>query len=513
MSFGDKFFLFNKLKQQINPATEEKQDLQIANVGSPEDLPSAGDGTLIAIAKRIRDIFQDVWNETLHFLNIGVFNVAGEQIDPATSQLQQSILDYLNTNTRDVFGNNLSETRHNWMEVPFDDQSFEQFAEVDRTGGGDANQVLGETKMVTGADPTSYVFVHCTDDVRYRASKEIGAGFTFKFTGAVTDTSTQRIGACFGSTPIPQTCWNNSVHFGFEGSAFGLHYRRGGALIDSVDKAAIDSIMGYQVDFTKNQIALMLFGLFGHRGCVVVLFSQTERVFKKIADFSVVNTENVPFFQTNLRMHVIAELRKTNGAEILQIDSTCWSGWTTAGAKRLSDPFTPRTLVTPTESVITAEIATALGSFVQLRARSPNDNNANPGFGLETLGYNLIFDPGGNPANRWDRARGITGIARGIQEPQLLDYPNSTLGSVGATSAQALPALSTRRAVVVTVKVPGGQGAGIHLHFGNGNATTSDYYLASGDKETFYTNQRIAVIRSGGLVSVKYHMIRAVPTE
>lgn len=284
----------------------------------------------------------------------------------------------------DFFGNQSVSIRTNQIEVPLDDTNWTTFIDVTNVSTGNATQANGQVTLTTGTNANGRYAILSKDYVKYRPNSEIGWGFTWNFPVASTATSVIRIGV----TDNVNT-WDNSVYFGHENGVFSLIYRRSNSTIFSVAPAAwLDKCDGSAesdyvdfngnpviLDITKDQLARIRAGLFGHAGFVVELLAPNQ-TWVKIYEFGNINTSNVPVF-ANFDLKIGAEVKKiSGGSSVYTLSSACWAGWTGSVLTRMDAPISDRTLAQVTRTVIEGKSSSGGGTYIPVKV--------NPSGSLET---------------------------------------------------------------------------------------------------------------------------------
>lgn len=284
----------------------------------------------------------------------------------------------------DFFGNTSVATRTNQIEVPLDDTNWTNFVDTINVSTGASSQANGQVTITTGTNANGRFAIVSKDFVRYRPNSEIGWGFTFNFPTASLSNVYLRIGATDDATT-----WNNSVYFGHENGTFSLIYRRNGSTIFSVAPAAwLDPCNGASssnyvnfsgvpvaLDITKDQLARIRAGLFGHAGFIVELLAPNQ-TWVKIYEYSNINTASVPVFGT-FDLKIAAEVKKVAAnSSVYTLSSACWAGWTGSSLTRVSEPITDRTLTQVTRTIIEGKSSSGGGIYVPVKV--------NPSGSLET---------------------------------------------------------------------------------------------------------------------------------
>lgn len=262
----------------------------------------------------------------------------------------------------DIFSRLRVSNEGNQIEVPFNDTNWATFVSVTASGGGAAAQSQGAVTFSASTGTNGRYLVKSLDNVRYRAGSSIAWGFTFLFPLPGIANAYQRIG------PTGATEWFDGVWFGYEGVTFGLSYWRNGAQIWFKPVADWTNMASYGGTFdpAKDQLAYIEAGLFGNRGFRVLLMSMTGQ-WIEIAAYTGINADAVPAF-TDFDLYIAAEVRKTGAAATdISLRTACWGGWTGMQLKRLSDTFSDRTLVLPTQSVIVGKTTGGGGGYVAVK--------------------------------------------------------------------------------------------------------------------------------------------------
>ena len=301
---------------------------------------------------------------------------------PASNRVKQGTVPWKTDGKQDLFGNRLVSMFVNQVEVHLDNTNWASFVDITSAGSGAAAQANGQVTFSTGATAVSRYVAISKDAVVYHPNHECGWGFTWTFPTVGTATCYSRIGA------TDDTSWTNSVFFGYETAtptALTLTYRRGGAQIFSEPQANwIDPCDGsagslytdangnpVALDPTKDQLARVRAGLFGHAGFIVELYSPDtsktpEDRWVLIYIYTGINGLAVPVF-TNFELKIAADVNKSAGADNVQVASACWAGFTTCSLQRVSDAFSSRSLVQPTVSIIRGLSTAGGGTYVDVK--------------------------------------------------------------------------------------------------------------------------------------------------
>lgn len=275
----------------------------------------------------------------------------------------------------DFFGNQSVATRTNQIEVPLDDVNWTNYADITTTLSGSWGQSSGQVTISTGANINGRAAIVSKDFVRYRPNSEVGWGFTWLFPQVSVANSVMRIGA----TDDINT-WANSVYFSHENGVFSLVYRRNNATIFSAQPSTwldkCDGVSGSKyidmsgnpvaLDITKDQLARIRAGLFGHAGFIVEILAPNQ-TWVTIYKYTNINSASVPIFGT-FDLKVGAEVKKTNdGASVLTLASACWAGWTGSTQTRINEPITDRTLAQVTRTIIEGKTTGGGGAYVPVK--------------------------------------------------------------------------------------------------------------------------------------------------
>lgn len=284
------------------------------------------------------------------------------------------IISALNT-PLDFFGNQTVATRTNQIEVPLDDVNWVNYADITTTLTGSWSQANGQVTISTGTNVNGRAAIISKDFVRYRPNSEIGWGFTWVFPQPSVTNSIMRIGA----TDDIST-WNNSVYFSHENGIFSLVYRRGGATIfnaqqstwlDKCDGTSGSNYVDFSglpvaLDITKDQLARIRAGLFGHAGFIVEILAPNQN-WVTIYKYTNINSVSVPIFAT-FDLKVGAEVKKVgDGPTVLTLASACWAGWTGSTLTRINEPITDRTLSQVTRTIIEGKSSFGGGTYVPVK--------------------------------------------------------------------------------------------------------------------------------------------------
>jgi len=275
----------------------------------------------------------------------------------------------------DFFGNQSMAIRTNQIEVQLDDINWTNYVDITTTLTGSWSQANGQVTISTGANINGRAAIISKDFVRYRPNSEVGWGFTWVFPQPSVANSIMRIGA----TDDINT-WANSVYFSHENGVFSLVYRRGGVTIVNAQQSTwldkCDGVSGSNyvdfsgtpvaLDITKDQLARIRAGLFGHAGFIVELLAPNQ-TWVTIYKYTNINSVSVPIFAT-FDLKVGAEVKKTNdGASVLVLASACWAGWTGSSLSRVDEPISDRTLAQVTRTIIEGKTTAGGGNYVPVK--------------------------------------------------------------------------------------------------------------------------------------------------
>jgi hypothetical protein len=284
-------------------------------------------------------------------------NAAGTLINPAVAERQGVV---------DVFGQVVTGSRDNQIEVHFDDTNWATYVTVTKTGGGDATQHEGHVHFTTGTGTNGRASATTLDTIKYRPMHEVYDGWTAAFSAVGVANSYQRIG--LGDS-------TNAAFVGYENAVFGATWRR-----NSIDAFTPRSSWDDQLDgspgsrFTRDGVPEALNPAFTNVYRVRVgLLGSAPLIFEVLSPdqdwvpFLTIKRPNVdsePTF-TNFDLPAFIDVRKTGGgATELEIRTACWAGGTTSGKARLSDAITDRSLAEIVRAVI--EGKTPSGGYAKL---------------------------------------------------------------------------------------------------------------------------------------------------
>jgi hypothetical protein len=274
----------------------------------------------------------------------------------------------------DFFGNTSVSTRTNQIEVPLDDVNYVNYVDFINVSTGSISQANGQVTLTTGTNANGRYAMASKDFVRYRPNSEIGWGFTWSIPTPSTTNVTIRIGATDDVTN-----WTNGVYFQHENGTFSLVYKRNGSVIFNAPSASwLDPCSGpntayvnflgvaQTLDISKDQLARVRAGLFGHAGFIVELLAPNQ-TWVKIYEYGNINTADVSIFGT-FDLKVGAEVKKVNAnAGVYLLRSACWAGWTGSSLTRVSEPITDRTLSQVTRTIIEGKTTAGGGNYVPVK--------------------------------------------------------------------------------------------------------------------------------------------------
>ena len=307
-------------------------------------------------------------------------NLDGKDFSTLTEQqTQTALLEQLDGSVssyaRDFFGNTVTSEIYNQVEVPFDDATYTDYINATSVNGGSATQANGQVTISTGTNADGRYALISKDAVKYRPNHEIGFGFTWKMPTPSISGVTMRIGATDDITT-----WSNGVFFRHENGVFSLVHNNNGSeefsaipstWIDPCDgsaNSAFKNMAGTPValDITKDQLARIHCGLFGHAGFTIELLAPNQK-WVTIYKHSNINTDTIPLF-SNFDLSVGAEVKKVSaGAGVYNIASACYAGWTGSSYQRMNTPISDRTLTSITRSVIEGKTTGGGGGYVPVK--------------------------------------------------------------------------------------------------------------------------------------------------
>lgn len=286
----------------------------------------------------------------------------------------REIVSFLRT-PLDFFGNTSISNRTNQIEVPLDDANYSNYVDTINVSTGSISQANGQVTLTTGTNANGRYAIVSKDFVRYRPGTEIGWGFTWSFPTPSISGVTLRIGATDDATN-----WLNGVFFQHQDGTFSLVYKRSGTIIFSaptsswVDPCNGGSGSNYKdfsgvpqvIDITKDQLARIRAGLFGHAGFIVEILAPNQ-TWVKIYEYGNINTADVSIFAT-FDLKVAAEVKKVAaGSGVYLLRSACWAGWTGSALTRMSEPITDRTLTQVTRTVIEGKSSSGGGTYIPVK--------------------------------------------------------------------------------------------------------------------------------------------------
>jgi hypothetical protein len=235
---------------------------------------------------------------------------------------------------QDLFGNAVSGSRYNQIEIDFSSTAAVLLTELTTTAtsGGSASIANGQATLTTGANTNGGYKAVTNISTEYRPMSETYAAFSTIFTAGLAN-SYQRIG-------LYNT--NNGFFIGFEGTSFGVT-KRSGAVDTTIAQASFseDTLTGVStsrytrngtpeaLDTTKDNLYRIRFGWLGAAPIYFEVFSPDGEwvVFHKIKH---PNSSTLPSIaEPNLPMTM--DIKKTTGgATVLNISTACWAAGTTA---------------------------------------------------------------------------------------------------------------------------------------------------------------------------------------
>lgn len=307
-------------------------------------------------------------------------SIDGKDFSTLTEQQAQSaLLEQIDNSVlgfaKDFFGNTVTSEIYNQVEVPFDDATYTDYITATSVNGGAATQANGQVTISTGSNVNGRYALISKDAVKYRPNHEIGFGFTWKMPTPSISGVTMRIGATDDITT-----WANGVFFRHQDGVFSLVHNNGGSeefsaipstWIDPCDgsaNSAFKNMAGTPValDITKDQLARIHCGLFGHAGFTVELLAPNQK-WVTIYKHSNINTDTIPLF-TNFDLSVGAEVKKVAaGTGVYTIASACYAGWTGSSYQRMNTPISDRTLTSITRAVIEGKTTGGGGGYVPVK--------------------------------------------------------------------------------------------------------------------------------------------------
>jgi len=279
------------------------------------------------------------------------------------------------TSALDFFGNQSVSMRTNQIEVPLDDVNWQNFVDIESNASGTFTQADGQITLETGTNADGRYAAISKDPVRYRPNSEIGWGWTWSFPVVSTAGVTLRIGATSDLTN-----WTDGVFLQHKDGQFSLVYNNDGVEIlnvapaswlDPCDGSSTSKYVDFSgtpvaIDITKDQLARVRAGLFGHAGFMVEILAPNQQ-WVTIYEYSPINSLQVSTFG-QFDLYVGAEVKKESaGGNNYTLQSACWAGWTGVDSIRMNDPISDRTLTKITRSVIEGKSSAGGGTYVPVK--------------------------------------------------------------------------------------------------------------------------------------------------
>lgn len=274
------------------------------------------------------------------------------------------------TETTDMFGQVVTATRYNQVEIDFAGNDPDSITEltVTKSNGGDAATANGQAVFTTSVATNGGIKAVSNTTIDYRPHAESYAAFTAIFTAGVAN-SYQRIG-------IYDT--NNGFFIGYEGTSFGVTKRT--ATVDTTTAQAsfnIDTLSGAAgskftrggtpeaLDPTKDNLYRIRFGWLGAAPILFEVFSP-DGEWVPFHIIRIPNGQVVPSV-ANPNLPITLDAQKTAGATNITMSTACWAAGTTSNFSKISSTLTSNTLASLTRSVITGETTAGGGGFVNVK--------------------------------------------------------------------------------------------------------------------------------------------------
>jgi hypothetical protein len=273
---------------------------------------------------------------------------------------------------QDVFGQLVIANRYNQFEINYDTTDPDSISEitVTKTSGGDASNLAGQAVFTSNANTNGGVKAVTNLTVTYRPNSETYAAFTAIWPSGGLANSHQRIGIYDN---------NNGFYIGYEGTAFGITLRKGGADTFTAQAAwNIDTLTGAitskytrngvpeAIDFTKDNLFRVRYGWLGAAPIYwEVLSPDGEWVL-----FDIYRHPNTTGGTTinNPDLPMTLDIQKTAaGATVLTMNTACWAAGTTSPYTKISSTITDNTLANMSRSVITGRSSTGGGTYYNVK--------------------------------------------------------------------------------------------------------------------------------------------------
>jgi len=259
----------------------------------------------------------------------------------------------------DVFQHPIHGGRYNQIEVAFDDTDPDLVTDitVTKNNGGDASLGTGQAVFTTSSNINGGVKAVTNTTVLYRPHFELYAAFSCIFTTGIAN-SYQRIGLYDTS---------NGFYIGYEGTAFGITIRKGGANtttqrasfnVDTLTGAAGSNFtrngVPESLDPTKDNLYRIRFGWLGAAPIFFEVMSPDGEwvVFHIIKHPNTVAATSI----NNPELPITLDIQKTAAdATVLTVSTACWAAGTTSDLAKVGAAVTDNTLVKATKSVLVAK--------------------------------------------------------------------------------------------------------------------------------------------------------------
>lgn len=273
---------------------------------------------------------------------------------------------------KDFFKNLITVTPYNQIELRLDKASYTDFVTENTFNTGAITQTGGLLFLNTGVDAAGKSTIESLDSIEYRPGAEIFAGGTATFTAPAAN-NIRRIGLVDDIDTF-----NNSLTFGYEGTAFSIRYTSGGAVQLNVAQASWDdpcdgtagskfTLGGTPValDHTKGNIYRFRAGLFGFAGWTAEILSP-DGDWVEVYRYKHNNAVATPVFTSNT-LNVVLYNENTGNTTDLEISAQCWNGGGTSQFDRINSTLTDRTLAQTVRSVITGVTTGGGGGYVNVK--------------------------------------------------------------------------------------------------------------------------------------------------
>lgn len=268
---------------------------------------------------------------------------------------------------KDVFDSTITSSRYNQVEIDFvgvDPDAITDIT-VTKTNGGDAATANGQAVFTTSTNANGRIKAVTNTSVEYRPMAETYASFSAIYNTGLANTY-QRIGIYDD---------NNGLFIGYEGTSFGVTYRKSAADVTTAQASFnVDTLTGAANSlFTRNGVPEALnpqndnlyrirYGWLGASNIFFDVLSPDQTW----VNFHIVyqaNNSTTPSL-ANPNLPITLDVKKTAAAATnMTVNTACWAAGTTSDLSKITSTLTDNTLAKTVRSVITGYSTAGGGGY------------------------------------------------------------------------------------------------------------------------------------------------------